>query len=38
MLNAKIADLKMQTTLTPAEDEQTESNQSEDDAKKKVTP
>lgn len=36
-LNAKIADLKMQTTLTPAEEKSVEQDQTEDDAKKKAT-
>jgi Mg-chelatase subunit ChlI len=36
-LNAKIADLKMQTTLTPAEEEQSEQEQIDDDPKKKAT-
>ncbi len=37
-LNAKIADLKMQTVLTPAEEEQAEQEQPDEEAKKKANP
>jgi Mg-chelatase subunit ChlI len=37
MLNTKIAELKMQTTLTPAEEEPADQEQVDDDSKKKAT-
>lgn len=37
MLNTKIAELKMQTNLTPAEEEPADQEQTDDDSKKKAT-